>query len=211
MTTLPIPPALAGRLAHEIRSPLNVLSGTIDQLGRDPGISDTSAQLLQLARRSCFRLARLSRRLENVATQGPEDRGPVAVGRLRDWVERARDEASRASIELQMGEVPEVSALPGPVAHALEVAVDEAVHNAIRHARKRVEVVVEATDDVVRVVVTDDGGGLPERLVGGTPALEEGHRGGLGLGLVLAHVYLSAAGGSLRIGDDAVTVEVPRR
>ena len=210
MTTLPLSPSLAGRLAHEIRSPLNVLSGTLDQLGRDPGLSDTSAQLLQLARRSCDRLTRLSRRLEHVAAQGPEDRGPVPFERLRDWVERAREEAARRSVQLMLGELPELSALPGPLAHALEVAVDETVHNAIRHARARVEVLVEATDDGVRVVVSDDGGGLPEKLVGALPAFPEEHRGGLGLGLVLAHLYLCAVGGSLRLGADAVTVEVPR-
>ena len=113
-------------------------------------------------------------------------------------------------VELMLGELPELSALPGPLAHALEVAVDETVHNAIRHARARVEVLVEVTDDGVRVVVTDDGGGLPETLVGAPPTFPEEHRGGLGLGLVLAHLYLCAVGGSLRLGADAVTVEVPR-
>lgn len=205
----PIPRQLAARLAHEVRSPLNVLRGALDQAQRDEGMSTTSAQLLKLARRSCVRLERLSRRLDVLATGEPTDRGPVSLDAIGDWVERARTEASRSSIDLQADISAQLPTVPGPVASALEVAVDEAVHNAVRHAASKVTVRVECDGPSVRVLVEDDGPGFPDELVGTAPVPNSEHRGGLGLGLFVAHAFLAAAEGTLSITRERVVLEVP--
>lgn len=211
MTTPPLPPALASRLAHEIRSPLGVLSGTLAQLSRDEGLTPTSAQLLELARRSCVRMERLSRRLGYLAADGPTVRGPMQMSVLRGWVERASTETGRKSIEVKIGPLPELT-LPGRTAAALEVALDEVVHNATRHAQTRVDVRTRQTEVALTVLVSDDGRGLPAELVGTTPpTTTDSHSGGLGLGLLVAHRFLGEVDGALNLHADRVEIEVPVR
>lgn len=210
MTREVLSPLVASRLAHEIRSPLGILSGTLSQLARDEGLSKASAQLLTLARRSCVRMERLSRRLDTFAADGPSDRSPVQLDVLGSWVERARNEAGRSGVEVEMSPLPALT-IPGRSAAALEVATDEVVHNAVRHARARVEVRTEALEGTLRVTVSDDGRGMPPELVDTPPSVRADARGGLGLGLLVAHDFLTAAEGTLRILPDRVEIEVPDR
>ncbi len=212
MTHSPISAVLASRLAHELRSPASVLLGTLSQLERDEGLSKTSVQLLKLARRSCTRMERLSRRLDHLAASAPQSRGPTPLASVRGWIDRAASEAARSSIVVHVEELPTQGSFSGPAVHALEVMVDELVHNAVRHARSCIHVRVDADERLLRLEVRDDGPGLPEHLrVGGDPSgSEEARNGGLGVGLGLVRRFSEAVGASLELGPNAMIVEVPR-
>jgi anti-sigma regulatory factor (Ser/Thr protein kinase) len=77
---------------------------------------------------------------------------------------------------------------------AITLAVSELVTNAVIHGRGPVEVALTANDGVIRVAVTDQGGGQPRLVPSGT----EIDRGGWGLRLVdeLADAWASAQDGS---------------
>jgi signal transduction histidine kinase len=209
MSEEPISQVLAGRLAHELRSPASVLLGTLTQLERDEGLSATSAQLVKLARRSCMRMERLSRRLDHIAAGEPQSRGPTPLESVRAWIDRAASEASRGSIEVRLPSIPQTLSFGGCSVHALEVAVDELVHNAVRHASASVDVGLEVDEHHIRLEVRDDGPGIPEE-IRAQAGLADVRHGGLGLGLGLVRRFTEAAGGTLELEPNAVRVELPR-
>ena len=80
--------------------------------------------------------------------------------------------------------------------------------NAVRHARAQVTVALSEHGDEVRLVVSDDGQGVPaeerERVFGRFVRLDEARTrdaGGSGLGLAIVEKVVSAAHGSVVVDD----------
>ncbi|MFA9565804.1 MAG: sensor histidine kinase, partial [Acidimicrobiales bacterium] len=95
------------------------------------------------------------------------------------------------------------------------------LNNAARHARQRVTIALKQDDGVVRLVVEDDGSGVPEhdreRIFDRFTRLDEARTastGGTGLGLAIARDIAVAHGGSIRCetalgGGARFVVELP--
>jgi signal transduction histidine kinase len=90
----------------------------------------------------------------------------------------------------------------------LTQAVRNLLSNAVRHARKRVTVALSEETSGVRLVVSDDGTGVPEgertRIFGRFVRLDEARsrdEGGSGLGLAIVEKVVSAAHGSVVVDD----------
>ncbi|WP_185235171.1 sensor histidine kinase [Teredinibacter franksiae] len=102
---------------------------------------------------------------------------------------------------------------------SLPYALINLIDNAIRAARKRVSVNVNASEDGVHVAIVDDGAGVPEALVEnfGMPTLSR-QQGGLGIGIFLANTTIDKLGGKImlfnpgesRSGNTTVLVELAR-
>jgi signal transduction histidine kinase len=91
---------------------------------------------------------------------------------------------------------------------ALARVVRNLIDNATRHADGRVAVTVRTEDDVVELVVTDDGPGIPEpdreRVFERFTRLDEGRArdaGGMGLGLAVVRSTVERHGGTVTIAD----------
>ena len=100
---------------------------------------------------------------------------------LEGYVARLRSERPGAQPEIVLEVEPGVAALPSPVALDLFRCAQEALQNALRHARaRRITVTVGRQRDRALLCVRDDGRGfdVPPRLVGLTQA---GHFGLAGL------------------------------
>lgn len=155
---------LLERIAHELRGPAGVTLGALDELEHalDDAQRDQHRLLFAMARRGARRVLRTAERLTRTAQL--EGSGiEVAVGKaptdLRGIVKQATEDAEtvegRASIRVTLA-LPEQPAMAPVDGSWLQLALSELVSQAIRCARKQVEVLLEAVREGVRVVVTDD-------------------------------------------------------
>lgn len=193
-------------LAHDLRSPLGVVSGALTELGAEIGDRPGDDRLiLTLADRSVRRLGRIADTLSLAATL---DGGTFELRRATvDLVALVRAAAATAASIGPRREVEVVAALPAAPIPAfadgrhLERAVAEVVINAVRHARRLVRLGLEVADGAAQVVIEDDGEGVAEARLATlfrrfTP---RSSRSGLGIGLSLAHDLVAAHGGRITL------------
>ncbi|WP_435333128.1 ATP-binding protein [Haloarchaeobius sp. TZWWS8] len=202
-------------LRHNLRNELNVFLGVVKDL-RDR--ADGDAPLADLAENAVQRLLSISekaRLLEQALSfDGDEvvDVSSVAAVEV--------DAARRRHAGTTMGfEAPETAT--ARCSHAIGQVVEELVENAVAHAddsgQLSVDVRVECDGDVVRLVVQDDGPGIPpeEVAVLTDPTTITPLHHGSGLGLWVVNWLVRRSNGSLRFEEreprgTRVVVEIPR-
>ena len=202
------------RLSHEVRSPLGVVVGVLGELEATLPLDDDTKQLLALADRGVRRLRGLSESLMEVAeleALGPSaplpvERSPIDVRDVvRAAVDRVRAAESRSSVRLDVS-LPDEPVRAQLDARRIERVAAILVSNAMRFASKRAEIALDTTDGQVRIVAEDDGPGMtPEvradvfrRFIG---RHLEGRKSGVAFGLSIAHDYVKAHGGTMKIED----------
>ena len=153
---------LLERIAHELRGPAGVTLGALDELEHalDDAQIEQHKLLLAMARRGARRVLRTAERLTRTAQL---ESGTTQVervpGDVRTIVKQAAEDAvlvegrSSVRVEVRLPDDPCTAAVDGSW---LAIALGELVAQAIRCARKSVEVVLEVALDGVRVTVTDD-------------------------------------------------------
>jgi len=200
-----------GDLAHALKTPLQLLDDDLGQLPPDSepvrDARERTASIGALVERA-LRRARLAGTGAGTARfRYDEDLDELCATMRQLHRERAID-IQRAATGIVHGDREDVQELLGNL-----------LDNACKWARQRVRVDVAATVTTLRVVVADDGDGLPPSVVDHAllrgARLDETRRGhGLGLGIVsdIVAVYR----GDIRFATDAalgglaVTVTLPR-
>jgi len=191
---------LISAIAHDLRTPLFTLRGSLEAIER--GIGDGDA--LGRAQRKADHLDRL------VGDLFAFSRAEYArEGYAREEVDLA--ELARA-VDPGVEVVGEATVYGDPV--ALQRVLTNLIDNATRHARTKVRVEIAPG----RVVVSDDGPGFaPEDLPHVFEPLYRGDKaragGGAGLGLAIARRLVRAHGGDVEAANDGgavVTVTLPR-
>jgi signal transduction histidine kinase len=200
-------------LAHGLKTPLSALGADAQRL-RDAGQIEVANDLDELAQAMRRRVDRelIRARLRSAATAGPQQADPVrAVGRVLktllrtpqgealDWV---TDLPDRASVALREDDLTEL--------------LGNLLDNAGKWANSRVRIRI-AVGDPVRIVVEDDGPGVPvEQLphLGGRGVRLDQQTHGYGLGLAIVQDIVEAYRGSIvfsrsALGGLAVEVRVP--
>jgi signal transduction histidine kinase len=194
MTTPNFKPRFLAQLAHDLRSPLNVVSSTLADLIREP--SDVSPAdrtlMLTLSQRAIARLVGLSDRLSLASRVGNGLEATLQPTDLAAFTKQTLQAFVTAELRRR---IEVVTTYPdGPVMVRADLALlptmlRELYSNANRYARRqfRVEVVV-VDKEKAAVVVDDDGEGiaLEERPMIFEPFAERRSRTGLGMGLWLA-------------------------
>jgi signal transduction histidine kinase len=191
--------ALLATVAHDIRSPLTTIQGTLMLLeDLDDLTPERRTSLVQAALRQTRRLTRLA--------TGLLDLERVEQDRLRldrRWVSVADIAGEAASVIARDADVV-VHADPELRVHAdperLEQVLVNLIANALRHGQPPVDVTAEQVGDTVRIVVRDHGPGVPperglalfERLGG-----DADHPDSVGLGLWIVRLLAEAHGGSV--------------
>ena len=191
--------ALVATLAHDIRSPLTTVEGTLMLL--DEGLrlpAERQKPLIGAALRQTRRLTRLATGLLDLerVQQGTLrlDRRWVSVAEVADGA--ARLVASDSDVAVQAD--PELRLYADP--ERLEQVLINLVTNAVRHGEPPVLVTAERAGGTVRIAVRDHGPGVPahrraalfERLVG-----DSDHPESVGLGMWIVRLLVEAHGGSV--------------
>lgn len=200
---------LVATVAHELRSPLTGVKGFVQALlNRWDKLNDDQKKLmLTTVSADSDRLSRLIAELLDVARIDtgrlqlyPRPSDPALLARR--VVDSVGASTSRPLV-LEAATVPEIVVDPDKYTQV----VTNLVENAVRHGEGTVRLVVEpASDDPgagVRLVVEDEGDGIPAELRRRvfTKFWRAGATGGSGLGLYLVHGLVEAHGGTVAIGD----------
>jgi PAS domain S-box-containing protein len=186
--------------AHELRTPVSVLAGTAELLGRHwvELTDEERAEQLEAMETSTTRLRRLladlltASRLEASALELSTDDVPVSEI-VHDAVSTVRRSTEGAEIL--------VETLPDAVVHAdgdrMSQAVDNLLINGLKHGRPPVRVGARVGDDQVEIRVSDAGDGVTEAMQSRLfDRFATGRRrGGTGLGLYIVRELARAQGG----------------
>ncbi len=183
-------------LGHDLRTPIATLRATAEMALRTERRPDQYRAALASTLEEVDRLTLISDALSLLARVESGDLIPTLVETdVRAIAEQAVDRARGRAGEQEIRFSRPDEALPAPVdAGLVGVVLDQLLDNAHRHTppETRVAVSVAAADGDVRMVVEDEGPGVPEEMMGqlfnrfyrGDPA--RGRQAGLGLGLTLA-------------------------
>jgi two-component system, OmpR family, osmolarity sensor histidine kinase EnvZ len=180
-------------VSHDLRTPLTRMRLALSLLPEDPEVAALQADVTQMERMVDEFLAFV----RGDAMEGSEPTDAVAL--VRGLVERFGPKVRLAGVE---GRPDTVEMRP----QAILRAVENLVSNAVRFAG-RVELRLIFQDRTLRIVVEDDGPGIPverrdEALRPFTrleAARDPNHGAGVGLGLSIASDIALSHGGSLRL------------
>lgn len=192
-------------VSHELRTPLTSMHMAIDLLlrGAEGPLSAEQRGLAEIAKGDAERMKTLVARLLDLARveAGGRPAGPVDLGAV---AREAADGVRLVAAERGVAVAVEGTAVVEGDADGLAMAVSNLVANAVRHAASRVAVRVSDEAGGARVVVEDDGAGLPagtedrvfEPLVQlGAADGAEARPGSAGLGLAIVRRVAEAHGG----------------
>ena len=196
--------AFVADAAHELRSPITSLRTQLEvaeRLGEPPLSEDLMADV-----------ARLGRLVDDLLLLARADEGDprlrlveaVDVGDLAGTVVRGY---CNARVPVSCAAETGALTLGDPI--AVGRVVDNLVGNAVKHASSRVAVNVSRSDGTVRLVVTDDGPGIPaadrERVFDRFTRLDNSRARsddeGAGLGLAIVRELLRLHNGGIALGD----------
>jgi len=192
---------MAGGVAHELRNSLATLRGYLTLIERRPD-EESIADYMAEIRHEADHLERVLEDFLAFARPGSARFQELSLTRL---ARRAAADPSLAGMEVRV-ETPEDVWLRGD-AQLLERALRNLLHNAAQAEREAggrgpVELGITSGPDGVELAVEDRGPGLPpemrERLF---HPFATGRRGGVGLGLALAHRIVTLHGGRIRLED----------
>jgi two-component system, OmpR family, sensor kinase len=198
--------------AHQLRTPITRIRSTVEALFRTDDPEGRDRLLTSLVRET----GRAGRLLTSLLQIARLDRGaapapfPVDIVALcRTELERVEPFAPHLRFELRLCGPPRA---PLHVdGEGLREALSNLLDNARRHAAHAVAVEVGVADGRVRIVVTDDGAGIPEqyreRVFERFASLDD--RGGSGLGLPIARAVARAHGGDLVYTGQAFELTLP--
>ncbi|QGN57416.1 ATP-binding protein [Nostocoides sp. HKS02] len=195
--------------AHELRSPLASLQTQLEVAQHVGEGGELPAELLP----DVQRLAALVEDLLVLARSGTEA-GPVRTEDLGlgSVVDDVLTRYAGARVPVRRSAAPGSRSGADPVVVAsrddVERALANLVDNAVRHATGSVTVSVDSGERTARVVVRDDGGGIPqadlERVFDRFARLDEGRArdsGGSGLGLAITRELLRRNGARVWLED----------
>lgn len=193
--------------SHELRSPIATIRHELELLLAHPDQAD----IVEAATRLLAEDLRMQALVEDLLTLARSDEGTlVANRRAVDLDDLVLAEASRLrgrGIVVVDASAVSAGQVVGDSAQLARV-VRNLVDNAERHARSAVTLTVREQHGRVRVVVDDDGPGVPsgdrDRAFERFTRLDEARArtvGGYGLGLAIVRDVVGAHGGTAEIGD----------
>ena len=204
---------LVANLSHELRTPITVLTGYLEDLAFDSNVTEEFARPVEHMREQAGRMSDLIDDLLTMSRYELEepDEGMVEIdmtGLINEVVVEAEVLGDRHQFHLQVDEGVAITANPVE----LRSVVTNLVVNAVRHTPPLTEVLIswQRESSGARFTVTDNGPGIPARHI---PRLTEqfyrveqgfsNRRKGTGLGLTIVKRVLDKMGAKLAITNVA--------
>jgi len=205
--------AFVANVSHELRTPLTSIRGALALLrDSESNLDDDSRRLLSAAYRSANRLLELVNDLLDLERVGSgelsvETRDCDLATVIERAVETIRPIATDSGVSLAIG--PTAERLPADPERLTQVLIN-LMANAVRFSSRggTVTVSVSPAAEHVRVMVDDQGPGVPEgfrsvifepfKQVQGSAAHK---KGGTGLGLAISQAIIKQHGGALGVAD----------
>jgi NtrC-family two-component system sensor histidine kinase KinB len=220
---------LLSMVSHDIRAPLGVVVGAINELSsKDVGqLNKDQEFLIVLIRRSVERLTRLA---SNLVLLSRMESGKVDLVRrktdVRPLAKQVCDNTQRidasANVTVQL-EVPDAPLEANVDAERITQVLSNLLSNAVRFAKNSVKVRLWPEGEELVIEVTDDGQGIPENAIGSIFerfSRVEAPKSGTGLGLAIVRAIVETHGGTARAENlktpegkpqgARLTVRVPR-
>jgi two-component system sensor histidine kinase HydH len=208
---------MAAALAHEIRTPLSIVRGSAEMLGRKAAAGSREEELTTFILGETGRLSRLVNDLLSFARPRDPEREPVDLADVVD------DVVSAIGGEYETnGVMLETELTPAPVRGDAD-QLHQVVLNLLANAGKaspvdsRVRVRCGVTDGSVVLEIRDQGSGIPPEQLAEvwTPFFTTGG-GGTGLGLPIVRRIVEAHGGAVTLESEpdegtTATVRLPIR
>ena len=203
-------------VSHELRTPLSIFRGYLETLLDDPKQPPGElVRILEVMERHSERLTTLVDDVLSLARlEAPESRldlvelplRPFLTEILRDWEKRFSAKQLRANLEAPAG-LPDVRADEG----RLQEVIYNLLDNAVKYSPSGGQITVraDAADEMVRVSVSDEGGGIPAREL--PRIFERFYRadkarsrelGGTGLGLSIVKHIAQLHGGNVEAASE---------
>jgi signal transduction histidine kinase len=220
-------------LSHDLRSPLTATAACLETLdrrwGADPTRGDDRA-MLEVALRNTRNAAQLVRSLGDLALldEPAYKLQPMTVDlseMLDDIVMRFADRAAQQGVALHDDSAAGAAVFAAVDIELFERAVANLVDNALKHtpAGGRVTLRAQTSDDHLRVVVADTGGGIAaedlehlfDRMYTGAGARGDADGGGKGLGLAIVKRIVELHRGDVSVHSQTgrgteVIIRLPR-
>lgn len=209
---------MAASVAHQVGTPLNLISGYVQMLHEEAGGDARVARRLEIVQEQIAKVATVVRTLLDHSRK-PADRGPVdlraLLSRVAD-VARPKLDASGVELTLEMADpVPWIWADAGE----LELALLNLITNSLDAMPDggTLRIAARATVSAVRIEISDSGRGIDSGLLPRIfqPWVTTKPSGqGTGLGLSITQDVVSRHGGTIQASSDpgrltTFTIELP--
>ncbi len=202
--------AFAGRIAHDLRSPLGTVVTTLDTVRRTSLdlADDVRERLMEQAHRAATRsIDTVAALLDHASAEGRAPR--CSLVDVRELVEEVLATLPAAELGTRTVVPPDDPALVWGDPHLLRLVVQNLVHNALAHGGEqlsRIHVVVQPGDQQIVVAVEDDGVGIATEVREAvfTAGTRNSTTDGLGLGLATCASIVGRHGGNIWIEDSVL-------
>jgi signal transduction histidine kinase len=199
---------------HNIRNDLVVIQGHLERIETQSDETEVieSASTAKASSNQLLDHTEKARSIERLIDEDISLVDQPIVAFVDDVIERYQQQDCAVTFDTAIEDVS-VRAAKG-----FEIAIENAVENAIKHNPEPITVEIETNvhDDTVELTIRDDGSGIPAHEVAVIEKEEESDLDhGSGVGLWLIKWYVKKTGGSLEIvqidSGTEVTMTLPRR
>ncbi len=205
---------MAGGVAHEINSPLTVISLSVDHLRdlvQDEKLDKEAVErALDRIENTTFRIARIIKSLKTFCSDGsaqPTTDIPVRE-LIDDTLSFCSQRFSTGSVDLRVGELPQLvlPCRPVELSQVLLNLLNNAYDAVMSEGDRWIQLAVEDKGDMVEISVTDSGPGIPvgvrDRIMQPFFTTKQpGH--GTGLGLSISRGIAESHGGELFLDENS--------